>query len=158
LAAELFKQAAGVDIVHVPYRGTGAAMPDLIAGRVAMMIDGVPIQAKNIEGGTVRALAVTTNTRSPALPNVPTMKEEGLDYEVPFWTALYAPAKTPAAVVAKLAAAAHAATRDSDTAKRLADVGTESVGSDPVELDRLTRDQYSLYGKLVQENKSLVPQ
>ena len=158
LASEMFKQAAGVDIVHVPYRGTGAAMPDLIAGRVAMMIDGVPIQAKNIEGGTVRALAVTTRTRSPALPTVPTMKEEGLDYEVPFWTALYAPAKTPAAVVAKLAAAAQAAMKDDATAKRLADVGTESVGSDPVELDRLTREQYSLYSKLVQENRSLVAQ
>jgi tripartite-type tricarboxylate transporter receptor subunit TctC len=158
LASEMFKQAAGVDIVHVPYRGTGAAMPDLIAGRVAMMIDGVPIQAKNIEGGTVRALAVTTRTRSPALPTVPTMKEEGLDYEVPFWTALYAPAKTPAAVVAKLAAAAQAAMKDDATAKRLADVGTESVGSDPVELDRLTREQYSLYSKLVQDNRSLVAQ
>jgi tripartite-type tricarboxylate transporter receptor subunit TctC len=158
LASEMFKQAAGVDIVHVPYRGTGAAMPDLIAGRVAMMIDGVPIQAKNIEGGIVRALAVTTRTRSPALPTVPTMKEEGLDYEVPFWTALYAPAKTPAAVVAKLAAAAQAAMKDDVTAKRLADVGTESVGSDPVELDRLTREQYSLYSKLVQDNRSLVAQ
>jgi tripartite-type tricarboxylate transporter receptor subunit TctC len=158
LASELFKQAAGVDIVHVPYRGTGAAMPDLIAGRVAMMIDGVPIQAKNIEGGIVRALAVTTRTRSPALPTVPTMKEEGLDYEVPFWTALYAPAKTPAAVVARLAAAAQAAMKDDATAKRLADVGIESVGSDPVELDRLTREQYSLYSKLVQDNRSLVAQ
>jgi tripartite-type tricarboxylate transporter receptor subunit TctC len=158
LAAELFKQKAGVDIVHVPYRGTGAAMPDLIAGRVVMMVDGVPIQTKNIEAGTVRALAVTTRTRSPALPTVPTMMEEGLDYEVPFWTALYAPAKTPSNIVEKLAAAAKSAMLDGATVKRLADVGTESIGSDPAELDKLTREQYSLYSKLVQQNKSLIAQ
>jgi len=158
LAAELFKQKAAVNIVHVPYRGTGAAMPDLIAGRVVMMVDGVPIQAKNIEAGTVRALAVTTRTRSPALPNVPTMMEEGLEYQVPFWTALYAPAKTPSNIVEKLAVAAKAAMMDPATVKRLADVGTESVGSDPAELDRLNREQYSLYSNLVQQNKSLMPQ
>ena len=97
LAEELFRQKAGVDIVHVPYRGTVAAMPDLLTGRIAMMIDGVPVQTKNILNGTVRALAVTTDTRSPAIPDVPTMKESGLDYVVPFWTAIYAPARTPKA-------------------------------------------------------------
>ena len=68
LASELFKAAAGVDIVHVPYRGNAGVMPDLLAGRIAMLIDGVPAQAKNIDSGLVRALAVTTRTRSPALP------------------------------------------------------------------------------------------
>ena len=81
LAEELFKQKAGVDMVHVPYRGTAAAMADILAGRVAMMIDGVPVQTPNIQSGKVRALGVTTSTRSPALPDVPTMKEAGLDYE-----------------------------------------------------------------------------
>ncbi len=79
LAEELFKQKAGVDMIHVPYHGTVAAMPDLLAGRIAMMIDGVPVQTENICKGTVRALAVTTSTRSPAIPDVPTMKESGLD-------------------------------------------------------------------------------
>jgi tripartite-type tricarboxylate transporter receptor subunit TctC len=95
LASELFNAAAGVDIVHVPYRGNAGVMPDLLAGRIAMLIDGVPAQAKNIESGVVRALAVTTRMRSPALPNVPTMMEQGLDYEVPYWTAIYAPSTTP---------------------------------------------------------------
>ena len=105
LAEELFKQKADVDMVHVPYRGTAAAMPDLLSGRIAMMIDGVPVQTPNIRSGTVRALAVTTNTRSPALPDVPTMKEAGLDYEVPFWTAIYAPIATPKPIIAQLQSA-----------------------------------------------------
>ncbi len=97
LATELFKQRAGVNIVHIPYRGTVAVLPDLISGRVAMMIDGVPAEMKNIQTGVVRALAVTTETRSPALPDLPTMKEAGVDFVAPFWTGLYAPAATPKA-------------------------------------------------------------
>src|SRR4051812_21188173 len=125
LAEELFRQKAGVDIVHVPYRGTIAAMPDLLTGRIAMMIDGVPVQTKNIQAGTVKALAVTTDTRSSVLPDVPTMKEAGLDYVVPFWTAVYAPVRTPQAVIDKLAAAINKAMRSDEVTKRLAEVGTE---------------------------------
>ena len=156
LAEELFRQKAGVDIVHVPYRGTVAAMPDILTGRVAMMIDGVPVQTKNILGGTVRALAVTTDTRSPALPDVPTMKESGLDYVVPFWTAIYAPARTPKALVEKLSAAIGKAMKADDVTRRLADVGTEAVGSTAAELDTLTRQQFSLYREIVRSNPSLV--
>ena len=156
LAGELFKHDAKIDIVHVPYRGTVAAMPDILTGRVAMMIDGVPVQTKNILGGTVRALAVTTDTRSPALPDVPTMKESGLDYVVPFWTAIYAPARTPKAVVEKLSAAIGKAMKSDDVTRRLADVGTEAVGSTAAELDTLTRQQFSLYREIVRSNPSLV--
>ncbi len=156
LAEELFRQKAGVDIVHVPYRGTIAAMPDLLTGRIAMMIDGVPVQTKNIQAGTVKALAVTTDTRSPVLPDVPTMKEAGLDYVVPFWTAVYAPARTPQPVIDKLAAAIAKAMKSDDVTKRLADVGTEAVGSTPAELDALTRQQFSLYRGIVEANPALV--
>jgi len=156
LAEELFRQKAGVDIVHIPYRGTVAAMPDILTGRVAMMIDGVPVQTRNIQNGTVRALAVTTETRSPALPDVPTMKEAGLDYVVPFWTAVYAPAKTPKPIVEKLAAAFAKAMQSDDVKKRLAEVGTEAVGSTPAELDALTRQQFALYRGIVAKNPALV--
>jgi tripartite-type tricarboxylate transporter receptor subunit TctC len=156
LAEELFRQKAGVDMVHVPYRGTAAAMPDILTGRVAMMIDGVPVQTKNILSGTVRALAVTTSARSPAIPDVPTMKEAGLDYEVPFWTAIYVPARTPKAVIEKLAGAIGKAMKSGDVIKRLADVGTEAIGSTPAELDALTRRQFSLYREIVKNNPSLV--
>lgn len=156
LATELFKQKAGVDIVHVPYRGTVAVLPDLISGRVAMMIDGVPAEMKNIQTGVVRALAVTTSTRSPALPDVPTMKEVGVDFVAPFWTGLYAPAATPKPIIDRLAAAANEAMHDPAVVKRLADIGTEAVGSPPDGLDSETRGQFALYRKIVADNPSLL--
>jgi tripartite-type tricarboxylate transporter receptor subunit TctC len=151
LASELFKATAGVDIVHVPYRGNAGVMPDLLAGRIQMLIDGVPAQTKNIESGVVRALAVTTRTRAPSLPNVPTTIEQGLDYEVPYWTAIYAPAATPKPIIEKLAADIAKAMRDPGVVGKLRDVGTESVGSTPAELDTFNRDQFALYRKIVQD-------
>jgi tripartite-type tricarboxylate transporter receptor subunit TctC len=156
LAEELFNQKAGVDMLHIPYRGTSAAMPDLLTGRVAMMIDGVPVQTQNIRNGTVRALAVTTSTRSPSIPDVPTMKEAGLDYEVPFWTAIYAPAHAPKPIIEKLSAAIGKALREDGVVRRLAEVGTEAVGSSAGELDTLTRQQFALYRGIVQNDKSLL--
>jgi tripartite-type tricarboxylate transporter receptor subunit TctC len=151
LASELFRAAAGIDIVHVPYRGNAGVMPDLLAGRIAMLIDGVPAQTKNIESGVVRALAVTTRTRSPALPNVPTMMEQGLDYEVPYWTAIYAPAATPKAIIDRLAADIAKAMKDPGVIGRLQQAGTEAVGSTPQELDAFNRAQFALYRGIVQD-------
>jgi len=153
LAAELFKSLAQVDIVHVPYKGTAAVMADLMAGRVAMLIDGVPPQVKNIAAGKVRALAVTTTTRSAVLPAVPTMIESGLaGYDIPFWTGIYAPARTPKAIVDRLAAETAKAMKHPDTVRRLTEVGAEGVGSTPEELDRFWRQQLALYGKIVKDS------
>lgn len=156
LAAEFFLQRAGVKMIHVPYRGTGAAMTDLLAGRIVMMVDGVPPQTQNIKSSTVTAVAVTTSTRSPAIPEIPTMKELGYNYEVPFWTAIYAPKSTPKPIVDKLAAAAQKAMGDGGVTKRLSDIGTESVGSSAAELDKLNREQFKLYRDLIQSNKALL--
>jgi tripartite-type tricarboxylate transporter receptor subunit TctC len=156
LIIEIFKEKTGVDIVHVPYQGTIAALPDLVSGRIAMMIDGVPAETNNIRNGTVRALAVTTGTRSRALPDIPTMREAGVDYEAPYWTGLYAPVKAPKAIIDKLAAAANKAMRDPEVVKRLADVGTEAIGSSPMVLDTDTRAQFALYRKLVKDNPALL--
>jgi tripartite-type tricarboxylate transporter receptor subunit TctC len=156
LGVELFKQKAGVDILHVPYRGTAAAMPDLLSGRIAMMLDGVPVQTPNIKAGTVPAIAVTTRQRSPAIPDVPTMIESGLDVEVPFWTAIYAPAKTPKPIIERLNAAIAKAMKDDGTTKRLAEVGTESVGSTIAETDALTKQQFALYRGIVERDKTLL--
>jgi tripartite-type tricarboxylate transporter receptor subunit TctC len=153
LASELFKAAAGVDIVHVPYRGNAGVMPDLLAGRIAMLIDGVPAQAKNIESGQVRALAVTTRTRAPTLSNVPTMMEQGLDYEIPYWTAIYAPAGTPQLIVDKLAAAIARTMKDQAVVGRLKEAGTEAVGSTPQELDAFNRGQLALYRRIVADTR-----
>jgi tripartite-type tricarboxylate transporter receptor subunit TctC len=149
LASELFKAAVGIDIVHVPYRGNAGVMPDLLAGRIAMLIDGVPAQAKNIESGVVRALAVTTRTRAAALPNVPTMMEQGLDYEVPYWTAIYAPAATPKAIIDRLAEGITKTMKDPAVVERLQQAGTEAVGSTPQELDTFNREQLALYRGIV---------
>jgi tripartite-type tricarboxylate transporter receptor subunit TctC len=143
-------------MVHVPYRGTVAAMPDLLTGRIAMMIDGVPAQTENSRNGTVRALAVTTSTRSPSIPDIPTMREAGFDYEVPFWTAIYAPIRTPKPILDKLAATIDKAAHEATVIGRLAEVGTEAVGSGAAELDALTRQQFTLYRGIVQGNKSLL--
>jgi tripartite-type tricarboxylate transporter receptor subunit TctC len=151
LASELFKAAAGVDIVHVPYRGNAGVMPDLLAGRIDMLIDGVPAQTKNIESGVVRALGVTTRTRAAALPDVPTMIEQGVDYEVPYWTAIYAPAATPKPIVDKLAAQIAKTMQDPGLVSRLKDAGTEAVGSTAQELDAFNRDQLTLYRRIVQD-------
>jgi tripartite-type tricarboxylate transporter receptor subunit TctC len=153
LASELFKSAAGVDIVHVPYRGNAGVMPDLLAGRIAMLIDGVPPQVRNIESGVVRALAVTTRTRTAALPDVPTMIEQGIDYEVPYWTAIYAPAATPKPIIDKLAADIARTMKDAGVISRLSNAGTEAVGSSAQELDAFNRDQLALYRRIVQDPK-----
>jgi tripartite-type tricarboxylate transporter receptor subunit TctC len=125
-------------------------MPDLLAGRIAMLIDGVPPQIKNIESGAVRALAVTTRTRAPALPHVPTMIEQGIDYEVPYWTAIFAPAATSKPIIHKLATDIASAMKDPDVIARLNNAGTEAVGSMPQQLDAFNRDQLALYRRIVQ--------
>ena len=156
LGVELFKQKAGVDILHVPYRGTAAAMPDLLSGRIAMMLDGVPVQTPNIRAGTLFAVAVTTRQRSPAIPEVPTMIESALDVELPFWTAIYAPIKTPKPIIDKLNSAIAKAMKDQGVTSRLADVGTEVVGSTVAETDAFTRQQFTLYRGIVERDTSLL--
>ncbi len=150
LASELFKLTAGVDIVHVPYRGNAGVMPDLLAGRIQMLIDGVPPQVKNIEADSVRALGVLSRSRTAALPNVPTMIEQGLDYEVPYWTAVYAPAATPKPIVKKLSAEIARTMKDAEVLGKLRNAGTEAVGSTPAEMDAFNRQQFELYRKIVQ--------
>jgi tripartite-type tricarboxylate transporter receptor subunit TctC len=152
LAGELFKSLAGVDIVHIPYKGTSAVLPDLIGGRVAMLLDGVPPQVANIKAGKVRALAVTTTDRSGALPDVPTMIEGGVaGYDIPFWTAIFAPAGTPPAVVARLSDAMGKVMRQPDTRAQLEKLGTDAVGSTSQALDTFWRQQLEVYGKIVKE-------
>jgi tripartite-type tricarboxylate transporter receptor subunit TctC len=103
LAGELFKAAAGVDLAHVPYKGAGPALQDLVGGQVDVMFDGLGSSAQYIRAGTIRALAVAAKTRTPALPDVPTAAQAGLDgYEVSTWYALWAPAGTPADIIDRM--------------------------------------------------------
>jgi tripartite-type tricarboxylate transporter receptor subunit TctC len=151
LAGELFKSMAGVDVVHVPYRGNSAIMTDLFAGRVAMMYDGPPTQLGNIQSGKVRALAITTAERSPVLPDIPPMADTLPGYAIPFWTAIFAPAGTPKEIVERIAAETNKAMQHPEVLRRYGEIGVVGVGSSPQELDRFWRQQLDYLGKIVKD-------
>jgi tripartite-type tricarboxylate transporter receptor subunit TctC len=151
LAGELFKTMAGVDVVHVPYRGNAAILSDLFAGRVAIMYDGPPTQLANIQAGKVRALAITSAERSPVLPDVPPMGDTLPGYAIPYWTAIFAPAGTPQPIVARIAAETNKAMKHPDVAARLGAIGTVGIGSSPQELDRYWHQQLDYLGRIVKD-------
>jgi tripartite-type tricarboxylate transporter receptor subunit TctC len=135
LSGEVFKSMAGVDMVHVPYQGSGPALVDAISGAVPIIFDNLPSASEHMKGGTLRPLAVTTLQRSPSFPDLPTMDEAGVPgYETNTWNALFAPAGTPPEVVAKLNQAAVAAVKDPAVGARLTEVGAVVVGSTSDEL------------------------
>ena len=151
LAGELFKSMAGVDVVHVPYRGNSAIMTDLFAGRVAMMYDGPPTQLGNIRNGKVRALAITTADRSPVLPEVPPMGDTLPGYAIQYWTAIFAPAGTPKEIVERIAAETNKAMKDPEVVHRYGEIGVIGIGSSPQELDRYWHQQLDYLGKIVKD-------
>jgi tripartite-type tricarboxylate transporter receptor subunit TctC len=127
---------AGSEMVHVPYRGSGPAMADLVAGRVDLMVDTLPSTIPFVRSGQVRALAVGSLTRNPALPDVPTAHEAGLPgYESYNWHAVFVAAGTPAPVLARLEQAARAAVASPATNRRLVEVGVEPRGTTAAELE-----------------------
>jgi tripartite-type tricarboxylate transporter receptor subunit TctC len=134
LAGELLKQVAGVNIVHVPYRGSGPAMNDLIAGQVQMSFSGISSARQYIDGGQLRVLALTGDSRNPALPNVPTFREAGLaGVNAESYWGLYAPAATPPAVVKVLNQHFTRALKNPQLAQRLAELGYEPIANTPEE-------------------------
>lgn len=135
IAGELFKQMTGVDIVHIPYRGNGPAMIDLMGGQVDMMIDVMPSAYPHVKAGGLRALAVTTAARLPTLPTLPTLSEAGVPgYEVTAWDGIWAPAGTPRPIVDKLNAAFRKVLSEPAVRQRLVGVGAEPSPSTPEEL------------------------
>lgn len=135
LSGELFKSMAGVDMQHIPYKGAGPALNDVIGNQVPIMFDNLPSSSSHIKAGTLRALAVTTAERAPSFPNVPTIAESGISgYETYTWNALFAPANTPADVVSRLNAAANKALTDPAVAERMKEFSATIVGSTPEEL------------------------
>lgn len=150
LSVELFKSMAGVDIVHIPYKGAGPALTDVIGGHVPIMVDNVPTSATHIKGGALRGIGVTTKQRALSLPDVATIAEQGLpDYETYSWNALFAPVGVPAAAVDRLSGAASAAVDDPAMRKKLADVSATPVGSTPDELRQHVEAQLALWAPIV---------
>lgn len=140
LAMELLKVRTGIDVVHVPYKGVGPAIQDVLAGHVMSMISNVPSSKPHIDKGTLRALAVTSSKRSPALPNVPTMTEEGVkDYDVLNWFGVFAPAGTPQPIVDRLAAEAAVMFNDPKTKDMLTGEGADPIASSPAEFAKFVR-------------------
>ncbi len=143
LSTELMKAMAGIDLTHVPYRGSGPALQDLLAGQVQMTIDNIPSALPHIQGGALRALAVTSAKRWFALPDVPTMAEAGIpNYEATSWFVVMAPARTPADIVNRLSAEIDTQLRTEDMRKKFREVGAEPVGGTPAALGAfLTAEQ-----------------
>lgn len=135
LAGEVFTSLAKIDMLHVPYKGSGPAVADLLGGQVNYMFDSITSARPHIQSGKLRALGVTTAKRSSTLPNVPTLAEAGLPgYEVSPWFAVFVPSATPKPVIAKLNAALLEALKQPDVVARFETIGAEPVGSTPDEL------------------------
>ena len=131
MAGELFKSLSGVYLVHIPYRGSSGARTDVIGGQVDMMFDAVTTMAEQIKAGKVKAYAITTAQRVPALPDLPTMSEAGMpDFTVTIWHAMYAPKGTPKPVIDKLSKALQEALKDANLKQRFADLGSEPVAQE----------------------------
>ncbi len=150
LAAELLKQRAGIDIVHVPYKGTAPALNDLLAGNVDMMFDNLVSSLPFLRAGSLRALAVGSAQRAAVLPDVPTLIESGFpDFESTAWFAMVAPAHTPPEIVAQLNTAVVGALREPDVASRLSDLGAKTVASTPDELGAKIRAEVARWAAVV---------
>jgi tripartite-type tricarboxylate transporter receptor subunit TctC len=142
LAMELLKFRTGIDVTHVPYKGVGPAMSDTLAGHVMSMVSNVASAKPHIEAGKLRALGVTSSTRAPALPDVPSIAEAGVkDYEVLNWFGLFAPAGTPKEIVDRLQAEAAAMYADPETRRRIAGEGAEPVASKPEVFAAFVREE-----------------
>ncbi|KAB2905547.1 MAG: tripartite tricarboxylate transporter substrate binding protein [Burkholderiaceae bacterium] len=152
LAGEMFAALAGLNLVHVPYKGSGPAVTDMLGGQMDLMFDSITSARPHIQSGKLRALGVTTTRRSSALPDVPTIAEAGVPgYEVSPWFAVFAPAGTPADVVARLNKVLNESMKQPDTLKKLESVGAEPIGSTPQELATHLAKELDRWGKLIKE-------
>jgi tripartite-type tricarboxylate transporter receptor subunit TctC len=149
LFGELFKYATGVDLVHVPYRGAGPALVDLLGGRMQVMFAPLSIAAEHVRAGRLRALAVMTAARMPQLPDVPTAAEFMPGLEASFWAGLGAPRNTPAAIVETLNRHVNAALADPTIKARLAAHGAEPMPGSPAAFGKLIADETERWGKVI---------
>jgi len=147
LSGELFKMMASVNIVHVPYRGLAPALTDLLGGQVQVTFASMASLIEYIRAGKLRALAVTTATRSEALPDIPTMAEFVPGYEASTWSGVGAPKATPAEIVEKLNKEINAGLADAKMHERLADLGGVPIPMTPADVGKLIADETEKWGK-----------
>ena len=152
LSGELFKVMAGVDMQHIPYRGSGQMMPELLGGTLLVAFDNIATAVQHVNAGKLRALAVTSATRSVVSPDVPTMAESGLPgYDISSWQAVFAPAGTPAPIVERLYTEISRILKTPDIQKRLSDLGLNVSEMTPAQLTALIKADVPRLGKIVKE-------
>jgi len=160
IAAELLKQRTGINIVHVPYKGGGPAVADTIAGQIPFLFLTAPAALSFTRSGKLRALAVTTRKRTPTAPEIPTVAQElNLpDYEVDSWVAIFAPAKTPAAIVARMQKEVARAVHLPEVKQKLLDQGADPVGSSQEELGRVVETELKSWAAVIRNSGIKVEQ
>jgi len=157
LAGELFKSMAGVDMVHIPYKGAAPAVTDLLAGQVSLMFDNLASASPLIKSGKLRALAVTTAKRTPFFPELPTISESGLaGFDISTWFGVFAPAGTPPDIVAKLNSELVRILKTPEMRERLAGLGAEPVGNTSEQFLAYIRSEIPKYAKVIRESGARV--
>jgi len=153
IAGELLKLRAGIDIVHVPYKGGGPAVADAVGGQIPFAIVSAPAALSFVHSGRLRALAVTTRKRTPAAPEIPTVAEEldMPDYEVDSWYAVFAPARTPPAIVARMQREVARVVHLPDVKQKLLEQGADSVGSSSEALDEVVKAELKRWAQVVRD-------
>ncbi|WP_269932522.1 Bug family tripartite tricarboxylate transporter substrate binding protein [Aminobacter sp. HY435] len=152
LSGELFKAMAGVNIQHIPYKGAGPALNDVVGNQVPIMFDNLPSSSAHIKGGTLRALGVTTAERAPSFADIPTIAESGVaGYETYTWNALFAPAGTPKDVVERLNASANKAMTDPAVIEKMNGFSARIIGSTPEELGAHVKAELAKWGPVVKD-------
>jgi tripartite-type tricarboxylate transporter receptor subunit TctC len=152
LSGELFKSLAGVDIVHVPYKGNAPALNDLLGGHVNIMFDTITTSLPHVKSGQLKGLATTGDKRSPLAPELPTMIEAGLPgFEISAWYMLFAPKKTPKEVINKLNVALNAALSDPEVVKRMGAQGVSFVGGTPEQAETFLQSEITRWGDVIKK-------
>jgi len=157
LAGELFKEQARIDILHVPYKGGGSTFPDLLAGRVSMMLETIPTALPLVRSGGMRVIGVTAKGRSVSAPDIPTLAESGLpDFDVSAWTGLFAPAGTPRAIVERLNTETVNISHDKTYVNLIQSMGTDVASSSPEGFGQFVHDDVARWTELIR--RSGIPQ
>jgi tripartite-type tricarboxylate transporter receptor subunit TctC len=150
LSMEMFKVATKIDATHVPYKGVGPAVPELISGQAHVMMNAIPELLPHTKGGKLRVIGALTEKRHPFIPEVPTFIEQGhKEFVMGNWTGIVAPAGTPKVTVNKIAAEVTRILRAPDTSKRLVEMGADPMGGTPEEFGKLIKSEIARFGKAV---------
>lgn len=153
LTAELFKAQAGVFVTHIPYKGTGLAIPDLVAGQLDVLFDSLPTGVPHVRDGRLRALAVTTLKRTPLAPDLPPVADTLPGFESSTWFGLYGPKGLPAEVVNRVNTAANQALSDPEVRAKLTTLGIEPVTSTPAQFAKMVADDQAKWKRIIAERK-----